>query len=83
MKIHLLMVIIFISSKKDFDKTRTMRTISDNIKIMMGNKTDEFIEKYFKSLLERYQEGLKESMRGEFISDSVDALDHIQILLNV
>ena len=52
-----------------------MRTISDNIEIMMGNETDEFIEKHFKSLLERYQEGLKESMRGsEFISDSADAL---------
>ena len=39
-----------------------MRTKSDNIEIMMGSKTDEIIEELFKSLLKRYQEGLKESM---------------------
>ena len=43
----------------------------------MGSETDEIIEELFKSLLQRYQEGLEESMRGsEFIFDCVDALYH-------
>ena len=42
---------------------------------MMGSETDEIIEELFESLLQRYQEGLEESMRGiEFIFDSVEAL---------
>ena len=45
-----------------------MRTKSDNIEIMMHSETDEIIEKLFKSLLNRYQKELAESMRGsEFI----------------
>ena len=41
----------------------------------MGSKTDEIIKEIFKSILQRYKEGLEESMRGsEFIFDSVDAL---------
>ena len=73
-KIELTMQINFISSK-DSDETRTMHTKSDNIEIMMGNETDEIIEKLFKSLLQKYQDGLEESMRGsKFIRDSVDLL---------
>ena len=65
----------FISSKKDSDQTHTMRTKSDNIEIMMGSETNDIMEELFKSLLERYQERLEESMRGtEFIFDSVDTL---------
>ena len=46
--------------------------------IMMGGETDEIIEEIFESLLEIYQEGLEESMRGsEFIFDCVDALFYI------
>ena len=71
-KIELTMQINFISSK-DSDETRTMHTKSDNIEIMMGNETDKIIEKLFKSLLQKYQDGLEESMRGsKFIRDSVD-----------
>ena len=54
------MAINFISSKEDSDGTRTMRTKSDNIEIMMGSETDEIIEEFFKSNLQRYQEGLEE-----------------------
>ena len=69
------MAINFISSNKDSDGTRTMRTKSDNKAIMMGSETDKIIEELFESLLQRYQEGLEESMRGsEFIFDCVDAL---------
>ena len=42
---------------------------------MMGNETDKIIKKLFDSLLQKYQEGLEESMRGsEFIRDSNDLL---------
>ena len=54
-----------------------MHTKSDNIEIMMVSETDEIIEELFESLLERYQEGLKESMiGGEFIFNCVDAFDY-------
>ena len=73
-KIQLAMAINFISSKPDSDETRS-HTKSVNIEIMMGSWTDEVIEDLFKSLLERYQERLEESIRGsEFIFDGVDAL---------
>ena len=74
-KIHLTMTINFMSSKEDSDETHTMHTKSDNIEIMMISETNEIIEELFKSLLQRYQEGLEESMRrSEIIFDSVDAL---------
>ena len=74
-KVRLTIAINFISSKEDSDETRTMHTQSDNIEMMMGSETDEITEELFKSLLQRYQAGLVESMRGsEFISDNVDAL---------
>ena len=42
---------------------------------MMGSETDEIIKKLFESLLQKYQEGLEESMKGSgFIFDSVDLL---------
>ena len=41
----------------------------------MGSETDAIIEELFKSFLQKYQEGLKQSMRGSaFVYDSVDAL---------
>ena len=73
-KIHLTMAINFISSK-DSDETHTMHVKSNNVEIMMGSETNEIIDEIFKSFLERYQEGLEESMIGsEFIFDSADAL---------
>ena len=74
-KIQLTVIINFIFSKPDSDETGTMRTKSDNIEIMIGSERNEVIEELFKSLLQRYQKGLEESMRGsEFIFDGVDAL---------
>ena len=73
-KIQLTMAINFISSKVS-DETQTMHTKSDNVEIMMGSETDKIIEDFFESFLQKYQEGLEESMRGsEFAYDSVDAL---------
>ena len=57
------MTVNFVSSK-DFDEIRTMHTKSDNIYIMMGYETDDIIKELCESLLERYQEGLEESMKG-------------------
>ena len=73
-KIQLTMQINFISSK-DSEETCTMHTKSHNIEIMMGNETDEIIEKLFESLLQNYQKDLEESMRGSgFVRDSIDLL---------
>ena len=42
---------------------------------MIGSETDEIIEELFESFLQKYHEGLEESMRGsEFVYDSVDVL---------
>ena len=68
------MQINFISSK-DSKETPAMHTKSSNIEIMMSNETDEIIKKLLDSLLQKYQDGLEESMRGsKFIRDSVDLL---------
>ena len=73
-KIQLTTSINFISSK-DSGETRTLHTKSNNIEIMMGNETDEIIEKLFESLLQNYQKYLEKSMRGsEFNFDSIDLL---------
>ena len=74
-KILLTMSINFISSKDDSDETRDMHTKSDNIEMMIGSETGKIIEELFKSLLQKCQEGLVESVKGsEFIFDSVDLL---------
>ena len=52
-----------------------MHCKSDNTEILIGNKTNEIIEDLFNSILQRYQKGLEESMKGsEFVFDSVDSL---------
>ena len=68
------MLINFISST-DSDDIHTMHTKSNNIEIMMGNETGEIIEELFESLLQKYQEGLEEKVRGsEFVFESADFL---------
>ena len=73
---------ISLISSKDSRETRTVHTKSDNIEIMMSSETDEIVKELFKYLLQRYQEGLEEWMRGsEFDGDSVDLLYyHLQII---
>ena len=73
-KIQLAKAIYFISSK-DSNETRTMDSKSGNIEILIGNKKDEITEELFDSLLQKYQKGLEESMKGsEFVFDSDDLL---------
>ena len=44
---------------------------------MIGNETDEVIKEIFVSVLQKYQKGLEESMKGsEFIYDWVDLLHY-------
>ena len=62
-KIQLTMEINFISSK-DSNETRTMHTTSDNIEIIIGNETDGIVKNLFESPLQKYQEGLKKSLKG-------------------
>ena len=62
-------------SSKDSDEPCTMHAKSNKVEIMMGSETNEIIEDFFKAFLQRYQEGLEQSLRGsEFIFDSADAL---------
>ena len=73
-KVQLIMASNFMSSK-DSDETHIMHTKSNNIKIMIGNGTDEINRGLFESLLQKYQKGLEESTRGsEFVFDSIDIL---------
>ena len=65
-KIQLTMAINFISSE-DSDETRTMHAKSGNIEILIGNEINESIEQLFNSLLQRYQKGLEEKIRGSDI----------------
>ena len=52
-----------------------MHTKIYNIDIIMGSETNDIIEELCESPLQKYQEGLQESMKGtEFIFDSVDLL---------
>ena len=41
-----------------------MNTKSNNTEIMIDNGTDEIFEELLNSLLQRYQKGLEEKMRG-------------------
>ena len=72
MKIQLIITIIFISSKDDNDKECLMHLKSDNIENMINDDADEVIEELFKSLQNRYQINLENSMKGsEFVFDNV------------
>ena len=73
-KIHLTIAINFFCSK-DSGEICTMHSKSDTVEIMIGSKTNEIIEELFESLLQRYQKGLEEKMRGsEFVFDNADSL---------
>ena len=76
-KIQLVLKINFIFYK-NFDDTRDLHSKSDNVEIMIGVDTNEIIKKLFNSLLQRYQKGLEESMRGsDFVFDYAESLNYI------
>ena len=71
-EIQLTMQISFISSS-DTEEIRTMDSKSKNIEILMGNETDDIINKLFESFKQTCQEGLEEKMgKSEFVFESVD-----------
>ena len=52
-----------------------MHAKSSNVEVVIGTETDEVIEELFKYFLQKYREGLEESIRAsKFVYDSVDAL---------
>ena len=62
-----------------------MHTKSDNTEIRIGDDINDVIKELFKSLLQRYQENLREKMRGsEFEFEGVSLLyyDFNKISLN-
>ena len=83
MEIQLTISVNFISSN-DFEETGTMHTKSDNIEIMIGNETNEIIKEIFPSLLQKYQKGFEEKMKGsEFVFGSVNLLYHELYKINL
>ena len=76
-KIQLVLNINFVSSK-NFNDYRDMHSKSDNVEILMGTDNDKIIKVRYDSLLQRYQKGLQESMRGsDFVFDYVESLNYI------
>ena len=56
---------------------RTMHSKYNNSEVIFSNEADEISEEFFESLLQKYQKGLEESMKGsEFVYDSVDLLHY-------
>ena len=53
---------INLMSFKDTNGTRPTRAKSDDIKIIISNKTNEMVEGFFNSLLQKFQKGLEESI---------------------
>ena len=74
---QLTITINLISSRDDNDEECVMHSNSDNIEIMISNKTNEVIKKLSDSLKNRYQNSLQ-SMRGnEFVFDYVQLLYYV------
>ena len=74
-KNQLTMQINFISLETG--EFRTMHSKSNNAEIMMGTETDDTINEFFESFLEKYQMGLETKMKGsQFAFESVNLLYH-------
>ena len=72
--IQLTITINFISSK-DTEEERVKRLSRNNIKFTSDSEVNYVIEKLFKSLRSKYQDGLETSMKGsDFIFDSVQLM---------
>ena len=72
-KIQLSMQNSFLSTRS-FEETRTIYTKSEPVKIFMGSKTEDAVDKIFNTLLQRFQKSQETSNgRGsEFIPDTVE-----------
>ena len=56
-------MVINFTSFNNADEEHVMHLNSDNIEIMINDKTDEVIEKLFQSILSRYQIWLETSVK--------------------
>ena len=65
-KVQLMIAINFMSSK-DNDEEYVVHSKSDNMEMMIIDKTDEVTEEPFQLVLSRYQVGLKKSKGSSFI----------------
>ena len=63
-KVQLTIEVNFILLKPGSDENRIMHTRSDNVEIMSGDDNDDIIEQLFESLLKKYEENLRNKMRG-------------------
>ena len=60
-----------IATKLDFSETRNMHKWSNNLEISMDCETEEMIEEFFWSVLQKHQEGLEETVkRSGFVFDN-------------
>ena len=74
-KLQLIAEISFISLKPGSDETHIVHMRSDNEEFMNGSDTDEIIKELFESSLQKYEENLREKMKGsEFEFDGVNFL---------
>ena len=69
-KLQLTVGINFISSKKNVEEELVMHSMSRNMKLTRYNNGNEVVDKFFESLLSKYQGNLETSMKGkDFIFD--------------
>ena len=74
-KVQLTIEVNFISLKPGSDETCIMYTRSDSTEVMFGDDNDDIIDQLLESLLKKYEENLRNKMRGsEFEFDGVNFL---------
>ena len=61
----------------DSNEKRMLHTKNDNVENMFSKDADEIVQELFGSLLERYQEGLEQSMKSSgFVFDGLRYKNH-------
>ena len=74
-KLQLSAEISFVSQKPDSNEIHIMYTRSTPEEIMIGDETEEVIEKLFMSILQKYQDNLQSKMKGsDFIFNGINYL---------
>ena len=72
-KLHLSVEISFVSQKPGSDENRVMYTRSTPEEFMIGSETEEVAEKFFMSILQKYQDNLQNKMKGsDFIFNGIN-----------
>ena len=76
MKIQLIIKINFVTTKR-YIKVNETYVRSKNITILIGHETDEIVEEFFDSLLQKYQWALENTQEGSsHVFDSIHALQY-------